>query len=102
MPPNPLSSRARSNVKLGGRSSVMARWVSVQIRRARRQAGKQIGRALHGEPLMIEAQAVEPAELLAIAGAAGAAVIALRHDDAVAGMCGRNCGIDHEQPAVAW
>src|SRR5262249_7352461 len=86
-----LSPHRPRDLDLGqGGGTGVAKSVSVEIRRARLQAGKKIGRALHREALVIEAQAVEPAEFLAIAGAAGTAVVALRHDDAVAGMCGRN------------
>ena len=62
---------------------------------------QQLGRALHCQALVIEAQAIESAELLAGAGAAGAAVIALRHDDAVAGMRAGDRRIDHQQAPVA-
>ena len=41
------------------------------------------------------------AEFLAVAGAARAAVIALRHDNAMAGMGCRNRRIDDENAAVA-
>src|SRR5215472_12606617 len=67
----------------------------------RLQAREQVARALHRQALMIEAQAVEPAQLLAGAGAAGAAVIALRHDDAMPGMGAGNRRIDREDAAVA-
>src|SRR5262249_18293021 len=55
----------------------------------------------HRQALVIEAQTVQAAELLASAGAAGTAVIALRHHDAVAGMGSRDRGIDREDAAVA-
>ena len=57
----------------------------------------EIARSLHREPLVVEAHAVEAAQLFAVAGAARPAVIALRHDDAVAGVGRGNRGIDQEQ-----
>src|SRR5216683_5237153 len=74
---------------------------SMQARRLSLQARQEIARALHRQALVIEAQAVQPAQLLAGAGAAGAAVIALRHHDAVAGMGARDRGIDGENAPVA-
>src|SRR5262245_6832140 len=74
---------------------------SMQARGLRLQAREQVGRSLHRQALVIEAQAVEAAQLLAGASAAGAAVIALRHDDAVAGVRARDRGIDREDAPVA-
>ena len=68
--------------------------------RLRLQARQQIARALHRQALVIEAKP-QPAELPARPGAAGSAVIALRHDDAMAGMRGRNRGIDGEDASMA-
>src|SRR5712691_5387098 len=82
-----------------------ARWqppaVSMQICRLCLQAGEQIARSLHRQPLVIEAQAVEPTELLAGAGTAGSAVIALGHDDAMTGMRAGDRRIDRQDPPVA-
>src|SRR5215831_7559090 len=50
---------------------------------------------------MIKAQAVKPAQLLPRSGSARTAVIALGHDDAVAGMRGCDPGIDGQNAAVA-
>src|SRR5262245_7149900 len=50
---------------------------------------------------MIEAQAVKPAQLPTCSGAARSAVIALRHDDAVASMGGCDRGIDGKNAAMA-
>src|SRR5207302_10120866 len=50
---------------------------------------------------MIEAQAVESAQLLSRPGPAGPAVIALRHDNAVPAVRGRDGRIDSEDAAVA-
>jgi hypothetical protein len=66
------------------------------------QFGQKIHRALHRNPLMIEAQAMQPAEFFTIPSAARAAVMALRHYDAVAGMDVRNRGLDHQQTAMLW
>src|SRR5262249_46749142 len=55
--------------------------------------------SLHCEPLVIEAQPIEATEFLAVAGATGAAMIALRHHDTVPGMRRCNRRIDHQQPA---
>ena len=49
---------------------------------------------------MVEMQAVQAAELGAVAGAAGAAVMALRHDDAVAGMGVGDRRLDRQHAAV--
>src|SRR5215468_9914132 len=54
----------------------------------RLQARDEIARSLHRQALMIEAQPVKAAQLLTRSGAARSAVIALRHDDAVARMGG--------------
>src|SRR5215468_712073 len=77
------------------------RAASMQARGLRLQAREQLRRSLHRQALVIEAQAVEAAQLLAGAGAAGAAVIALRHDDAVAGVRARDRGIDREDAPMA-
>src|SRR5262249_56469622 len=68
----------------------------------RLQACDEIARSLHGQALMIEAQPVKPAQLATRSGAARAALIALRHDDAVAGMGGCDRGIDRKNAAMAW
>jgi hypothetical protein len=47
------------------------------------QVAQEIGRTLHRHALMIEPQPIEAAQLSAIAGAAGPAVMTLRHDNAV-------------------
>ena len=49
---------------------------------------------------MIEPQAVQAAEFGTVAGAAGPAVMALRHDDAVAGMGVGNRGLDRQDAAM--
>ena len=66
------------------------------------QAREQIARSLHRQALVIKAQAVQTAQLLARPCAARTAVIALRHDDAVSGMGARDGRVDHEQPSMAW
>ena len=66
----------------------------------RLHTGQKIARTLHRQPLMIEAQTVGAAELLARARTSGATVIALRHDDAMPGVSGRNSGIDGEDAAM--
>ena len=50
------------------------------------QVVQEIGRALHRNALMIEPQPKEAAQLGAITGTAGAAVMTLWHDDAVPGV----------------
>src|SRR6516225_4639784 len=67
----------------------------------RLQACDEIARSLHSQALMIEAQPVKPAQLATRSGAARSAVIALWHDDAVAGMGGCDRGIDGEDAAMA-
>src|SRR5262249_56434497 len=67
----------------------------------RLQARDEIARSLHGQALMIEAQTVKPAQLPTCSGAARSAVIALRHDDAVASMGGCDRGIDGKNAAMA-
>src|SRR5215217_2869683 len=72
----------------------------VQRRRLGLQAGDELGRTLHGDALVVELEAVEAAELYAVASAAGATVVALRHDDAVPAMNLGDCGLHHQQAAV--
>src|SRR5262245_38218819 len=67
----------------------------------RLQARDEIARSLHGQALMIKAQPVKPAQLATRSGVARSAVIALRHDDAVAGMGGCDRGIDRKNAAMA-
>src|SRR5262249_37062912 len=67
----------------------------------RLQARDKIARALHRQALVIKAQPVKAAQLLTGSGAARAAVIALRHDDAVPGMGGGDRGIDRENATMA-
>src|SRR6185436_14034249 len=59
-------------------------------------------RALDRQALVVEAQTIQTAQLLARPCAARTAVIALRHDDAVPGMGARDRRVDHEQPSMAW
>lgn len=74
----------------------------MQRERSCLQFCQQIHRALHGNPLMIEAQALQPAEFFTIPSAARATVMALRHYDAVSGMDVRNRRLDHQQTAMLW
>src|SRR5262245_61389803 len=74
---------------------------SVQCRRLRLQARQELGRTLHRQPLWIQAQPIEAAQFLASARTAGAAMVALGHDDAMAGMRRGDRCIDHEQAAMA-
>src|SRR5262249_8653777 len=74
---------------------------SVQARGRCLKAREQLARSLHGEPLMVEAQAKKAAQLLPCSGPAPSAVIALRHHDAVPGMRRRNCGIDGKNATMA-
>src|SRR4029453_16003544 len=71
------------------------------VRGARLQARKQIARSLYRHALVIEAQPIKSAQLLPRSGAAWPAVIALRHDDAMAGMGGCDGGVDHKNAAMA-
>src|SRR3954469_13912169 len=66
------------------------------------QAGEEIARTLDRQALVVEAQTIQTAQLLARPCAARTAVIALRHDDAVPGMGARDRRVDHEQPSMAW
>jgi hypothetical protein len=50
------------------------------------QVVEEIGRTLHCNALMIEPQPIEAAQLGTIAGAAGPAVMTVRHDDAMPGV----------------
>src|SRR5262249_44607506 len=74
---------------------------SMHARGACLQAGDEIARSLHRQALVIEAKPMEPAQLLPRSGAPRAAVIALRHDDAVAGMDRGDRGVDGKDAAVA-
>src|SRR5215467_7763598 len=74
---------------------------SMQARGACLQAGDEIARSLHRQALVIKAKPVEPAQLLPRSGAPRAAVIALRHDDAVAGVSRGDRGIDGKDATVA-
>src|SRR5262245_15882677 len=67
----------------------------------RLQARDEIARSLHRQALMIKAQPVNAAQLLTRSGAARSAVIALRHDDAVARMGGGDRGSDGENATMA-
>src|SRR5271157_6527116 len=73
----------------------------MQARSLRLQARQKIARALHSKALVIEAKPVGAAELLSRPGTARSTVIALRHDNAVAGMRARNRRIDRKDASVA-
>src|SRR5262249_20393436 len=92
----------RSPPKPEGRRRASRRMAasSMNRRSLRLQARQQVARALDRHALMVEAQAVQPAQLLAVAGASGSAMVALRHDDAVPGVAGGDRRIDGENAPV--
>src|SRR5262249_56577849 len=65
------------------------------------QTRDEIARSPNRQALMIKAQPIKAAQLLTRSGAARAAMIALRHDDAVPGMSGGDRGINGENATMA-
>jgi hypothetical protein len=64
------------------------------------QSRKQFARTLHGDTLVIEAQAMQTAKLGTVTGAAGATMVTLWHDDAVAGMAVCNGRLNGQNASV--
>ena len=66
----------------------------------RLQGGEQLGRTLHRDPLMVEVQAMQTAELSAVAGATRPTMMTLRHDDAVASVAVRDGRLNRQNASV--